>query len=351
VNGNPIYYGIHMNKVMVDFIKEHGLDEGAEAVKNADPELELPEGVVTTKEAWMVVVGAPPPNFIVVKAKVPTFKIMKVGNATEIIEDLSALRDVTLQLIGIHVVHTLPGHPEMVWGTFQHKIQATGQFDVAPTTDNKNELDPTARVLETPGVDYVLFPRGTGKAQANVGVPTDALMFNEATQKFMVTQATPVFRLYPASKSHTADEDEAITKLNNNLATVFADAQRMGQMPPTDRRGNYRLVGATWHDVPAISFGVNQVMVNDESIPGIKMNGSDDPLSITAGEDRLSGVALESFTQSVNSFPGCFSCHDTRSSTKSGVPAAKDLTNPPLMGPKKINVSHIFAEVVRLDLK
>jgi hypothetical protein len=349
-NGYPIYYGIHMNKVMVDFIKEFGLDQGAEAIKNADPNLEIPEGAVTTKEAWMVVTGPPPANFITTRAKVPTFHPMKMGAQTEFLEDTTALRDVTLALVGIHVVHTLPGHPEMVWGTFQHKIQATGQLDVAPTTDNKNESDATAAVVETPGINYVLFPKGTAKANANVGIPSDALMFNEATQRFM-GQTTPVYRLYPASKSHTADEDEAITKLNNNLTTVFADAQRAGTLPANDRRGNYRLIGAIWHDVPQLSFAVDQPLVNDDSLPGIKMNGSDDPLSITGGEDRLSGVALESFTQGVNSFPNCFACHDTRPATKSGVPAVKDLTNPPLMGPKKINVSHIFNEVVRLNLK
>jgi hypothetical protein len=350
INGNPVYYGIHMNKVMVDFIKENRLDLGAEAVKNADPNLEIPEGAVTTKEAWMVVVGNQPNNFITTRARVPTFRVMRVGGSAEIIEDVNTLRDVNLQLIGIHIVHALPGHPEMVWGTFQHKVLATGEFDIAPTTDNKNENDATAAVVEVPGVNYVLFPRGTAKNLANIGRATDQLMFNEATQTF-AGQTTPVYRVYPASKSHTADEDEAITKLNLSVSTIFADAQRLGQLPANDRRGHYRFVGATWHDVPALTFAINVPLVNDETLGDIKTFGSDDPLSFTAGEDRLSGMALESFTQGVGSFPSCFACHDTRSATSSGVPSEKDLANPPLMGPKKINVSHIFNEVVRLDLK
>jgi hypothetical protein len=349
VNGNPIYYGIHLNPIMVDFIKEFGLDQGVDAVKAADPQLEIPEGAVTTKEAWMVVTAATPPgNYITTAAKVPTFRIMMVNGVVDVVQDNTMMRDVTLQLIGIHVVHTLPGHPEMIWGTFQHQTP-TGDLDIAPTTDGKNELDLTAIVETLPGVTYSLFPPNTPKAMANTGRPTNMLMFNEAMQTFTPAQATPVYRLYPASKSHTPDEDEAITKLNTNVRDAFA-AFQTATPSPLDRRGNYRFIGATWQDVPQLSFATNVKLVNDETIPGIQLNGGDDPLSITGGEDRLSGVGLESFTQGVNSFPSCFKCHDTRSASKAGVPSAED-TNPALMEAKKINVSHVFNEVVRLNLK
>jgi hypothetical protein len=349
-NGNPIYYGIHMNPIFVDFVKEFGLDAGIDAVKAADPQLEIPEGAVTTKEAWMVVTGTPPANFITTPAKVPTFHLTMVGGVVDVVQDNTMMRDVTLQLIGIHVVHTLPGHPEMIWGTFQHRTPA-GDLDIAPTTDGKNELDLTAVVDVLPGVTYALWPTGSTKATANAGRPTAMLMFNEAMQTFTTQQVTPVYRLYPASKSHTSDEDEAITKLNTNVKDAFAAyLTATPAMAATDRRGNYQFIGATWQDVPQISFATNVKLVNDETIPGIQLNGGDDPLSITGGEDRLSGVALESFTQGVNSFASCFKCHDTRSASKAGVPSAED-TNPALMEPKKIAVSHIFNEVVRLNLK
>jgi hypothetical protein len=239
VNGNPIYYGIHLNKVMVDFIRANGLDVGADAVKAADPNLEIPEGAVTTKEAWMVVTGATPPtNFITTRAKVPTFRLVRTAGVTDVVQDDTVLRDVTLQLIGIHIVHTLPGHPEMVWGTFQHQL-SDGQLDIAPTTDNKNETDVTAAVVEPMGINYALFAARTPKAQANTGRPTDTLMamFNEATQTF-TGSSTPVYRLYPASKSHTSDEDEAITKLNANVALAFAAAQTANKLMATERRMN-----------------------------------------------------------------------------------------------------------------
>jgi hypothetical protein len=352
-NGYPVYYGIHLNPTFVEFIKEFGLDEGVDAVKNADPNLEIPEGAITTKEAWQVVPPGttPPANYITIAAKVPTFRLMTNGAVVDVVQDDTMLRDVNLQLVGMHVVHTLPGHPEMIWGTFQHQ-QPDGQLDIAPTTDNKNEPDISAVIVEPMGITYSLFPPMTPKMQASIGRETAAIapMFNEAMQRFTPAQVTPVYRLYPASKSHTADEDEAIVKLNGNVAMAWT-AYKTANPSPNDRRGNYRFIGATWQDVPQLSFALNVVLTNNEALGNIKTNGGDDPLSITGGEDRLSGVALESFTQGVGSFASCFTCHDTRSATKNGIPTAKDTAAPALMEAKKINVSHVFNEVVRLNLR
>ncbi len=93
----------------------------------------------------------------------------------------------------------------------------------------------------------------------------------------------------------------------------------------------------------------NKVLTNDETDPDIKINGSDSLHAILAGEDRLSSVAMESFTQPSDSFPNCFMCHDTRSTTARGVPSARDQAAPVLLQPKLMNVSHIFNEVVRLN--
>jgi len=79
------------------------------------------------------------------------------------------------------------------------------------------------------------------------------------------------------------------------------------------------------------------------------LNGSDSAFSITGGEDRLSSTAMESFTQPSASFPNCFSCHDTQATSDNGTPQVRSQL-PVLMKPGKINVSHIFNEVVRLKI-
>ena len=103
--------------------------------------------------------------------------------------------------------------------------------------------------------------------------------------------------MFPGSKSNTTDLDDDVTSINDHAAR-FARAN----LPATDRRGHYLLVGAIWQDRPDRSFALNKSLVNDDSIPDIIKNGGDSPLSITGGEDRLSSTAMESFTQAVNSF-------------------------------------------------
>jgi hypothetical protein len=164
-----------------------------------------------------------------------------------------------------------------------------------------------------------------------------------ATQIFR-TPPTSVYRMFTGSKSNVIDLDDDVVALNENVVARFARAQ----LPATDRRGHYRLVGAVWQDRPDRSFTLDKLLVNNETDPDIIKNGGDSPNSITGGEDRLSSTAMESFTQNADSFPNCFHCHDTRATTARGVPAARDQGAMPLLAPKLINVSHIFNEVVRL---
>jgi hypothetical protein len=152
--------------------------------------------------------------------------------------------------------------------------------------------------------------------------------------------------MFPASKSNTTDPDGDIASINENMTVRFTNANLAG----TDRRGHYRLVGAIWQDRPDKTLTApDKILTNDETDPDIKINGADSTHSIVAGEDRLSSIAMESFTQGADSFPNCFSCHDTRATTARGVPSARDQAAPVLLQPKLLNVSHVFNEVVRLS--
>jgi hypothetical protein len=237
------------------------------------------------------------------------------------------------------VVYTLPGHPEFIWSTFQH-VDAQGLTDVAPSPMNNPQATPASTVISRTG--GALYQAGTTAANANRGIAN--LMFDAATQSFP-GQQTSIYRMFPGSKSNTTDLDDDVTSINEIMRERFARAN----LPATDRRKHYLLVGAVWQDRPDKSFSLNKSLVNDDTIPDIIKNGGDSPLSITGGEDRLSSTAMESFTQAVNSFPNCFTCHDTRAATARGVPLVRDQTAPMTLAPKMLNVSHIFNEVSRLS--
>ena len=334
--GHAIYYGVHFNRRFAEFVEKNKL-QTAEGIKNADPNLVFGDDVVELKTAWQVVDdAAPPANFIVSKVQVPTLKV--VGG--QIAEDRTNLRTVTAALIAIHVVFTIPGHPEFIWSTFEH-VDARGLSDIAPSAAAQPPQAAGAVISRT---NHVLYRAGATAGTSNRGAT--APMFDEATQTFAATAATSIYRIFPGSLSQQPDLDEDVISINENMRARYTRAR----LPANDRRGNYLMVGAIWLDKPEVTFGVNKVMVNDPNDPDIKLNGPESPRSITGGEDRLSSTAMESFTQGADAFPNCFSCHDTREATARGVPLERDMTAMPLMPPKKLGVSHVFNEVIRLGL-
>ena len=349
-NGHALYYSIHMNPAFVRFVNEARLTS-ADQIKLADPSIHFTTtaALVETKDAWQIIPDSNPPqaaSFITTQAMVPT---LSVDPVLGVVADDTNLRRVTVALIAIHIVHTLPGHPELIWSTFQHGNRTTGVTDLAPSAIDLPRNNPPNTVAsigpQLPAGGYLLYARNTPPASANQGVFIPAL--NAATQTF-TTPPTSIYRVFPAAKSATTDIDGDITLINAAMTERFNVT-----MPPpaaNDRRPWYRLVGAVWLERPAKAFGGNKVLVNDPLDPEIILNGSDAVTSINGGEDGLSSTAMESFTQGTASFPTCFSCHDTQSTAGNGVPRPRNMTSPVVMAPGLINVSHIFNEVVRLNI-
>jgi hypothetical protein len=204
----------------------------------------------------------------------------------------------------------------------------------------------------------VLYKGGTPANRANQAIPEAMLQLDEATQTFR-GQQTSIYRMFPASKSHSIDADAAISSLNFNVGQLFASKRNV--LARNDKRGYYRQVGAVWMDKPDY-FTLNSPIANDDSSPLVAQggdmakralvladlaeNGGDSDYSILAGEDRLSSTAMESFTQGPGSFPNCFTCHNTQAVTTRGIPRNKDMVSPVLLEAKRINVSHIFSQFV-----
>jgi hypothetical protein len=394
-NGHTLYYGIHLNQAFVDFIKANGL-QTLDGVTNADPNLFFPAGLVEFKSAWMDIdpgdgVTGDYSSYITTMAWVPTLHQDPTTHA--ITEDRNTPRHIKVALIALHSVYTLPGHPEFIWASIQH-VEAGGSDHLqgvelgvhansAPTTDfnpdavgDPNNLKVTTVVSDR--TDYLLYHAGTPAQSGNQAIPETQLTLNEATQSFPKEQASNIYRQFPGSKSNKIDPDDAITSLNNNWAALVA--QNAASVKPTDKRGFYRLVGGQWLDKPSF-FKLQQGFQNDETSPLFQLtdansesgfadltqhderlpllmagtkpaddllqNGSDSPFSISAGEDRMSSTAMESFTQSPASFRNCFSCHNTNAINAKGVPVTADNTEVrQLLTPKMLNVSHLFSQFV-----
>ncbi len=375
-NGNSLFYAIHVNQAFADFIHENELDT-AEALRAypSDPvksKLFFPAGVVEFKSAWQIVEGdiaAETEDYISMTTTVPTLSQDPVTRVIH--EDKENPREVTVRLLAIHVVFTLPGHPEFIWASFEHSSgtpdtsAVDGQRDVAPIVpDDKNPSDDdpnnSRNMVEVSPDDFLLYKGHTTANAANKAI--DETQLTLVGQSFP-GQQTSIYRMFPASKSNTIDPDDAITSLNHNVEALFA--RNEGKLKPGDKRGHYRLVGAQWMDKPRF-YKVDSALQNDETSPFLKdhyedgvlvpavsfeelkqdviENGGDAALSILAGEDRLSSTAMESFTQGPGDFNNCFTCHNTQAITAKGVPLNRDLGGQKLIDAGLLNVSHVITQ-------
>jgi hypothetical protein len=333
-NGNPIYYAIHVNDVYARYLKDNGLTT-KEALINADPErLQFPKGSIELKSAWQIVDDAnPPANYFTTKASVPN---LKIHNGVLVVDNSS--RKVTVALVALHVVFVLENHLEFIWSTFEH-LGADGQGirDNAPAAPANPDL-PVSSVISNS--NWSLFRAGTTAATANSPISLQDLIngFDEKGQRFkkdtLILQ-TSVYRAFPVSKSAASSpdmkEDGDIVDVNTAMRQLFDTTS----LDKKDKRRDYQLVGAVWLDNPGRDFKSNMLFQNLDG------QSTDDEGAMVAGEDRLSSTAMESFTQLDR--PNCFSCHNTRRVTD-------DVTGKPIVGPKRLNVSHVISKFLA-DLK
>jgi hypothetical protein len=353
-NGHTIFYAINVNPDFARFVKDNHLDSVA-GITNADPNLSFlgmpadagkpkATNIVEYKSAWMIVDTVnPPANYIVVEALIPHL----ILNGGQLIQEIGqdgtpSFDQVKVALLALHVAFTLPGHPELVWSTFEHVHLDTGGKpirDNAPAAaDNPLSTAPTAAVSAQ---DFPLYKGGTTPPDANNSLTPAVLAssWNANRQAFLKADGTPlstsVYRPYPASKPDVVAEDPEITLVNDNATQMFADLEtRAAAGTPPDRRQYYRLVGATWLDQPL--SGTPPFFRPGQSFEIGENESADAPGQQLAGETRLGSTAMESFTEFSQGSPNCFSCHDTNKVTDHRL----------LVKAKLLNVSHVFSRWV-----
>jgi hypothetical protein len=349
--GNPIYYAIYVDPSFAQFLKSHNLAQKDPKLiqKNFDPTLSFPSQagqpmVMELKSAWMIVDSkSAAPSYIVVPAVVPRYVISPDGLVVAEINPTTKLpvtRNVYVALIALHVVFTLPGHPEMIWSTFEHvHFDAKGNSvrDNAPAAPANPSNTPSNAVISRE-TSFPLYQAGTVAGNANRPIDPKILAahFDVDSQTFTKggLLQTSVYRPYPASKTTETDEDDEVTLINDNIGKMFSDATT----PASDLRQNYRLVGAVWINDPSKDFKVNSSFIDPINL------STDDPSSVLAGEGRLGSTSMESFTEFEDSMPGgspnCFSCHDTNKVVDDQPPHKK------LLPAGLLNVSHVISRYI-----
>ncbi|WP_133840820.1 hypothetical protein [Pelagimonas phthalicica] len=225
---------------------------------------------------------------------------------------------VALALVGMHVVGSVKGHPEMIWATFEHVNNAPSvPYEYNGTTPCATETGHCiySDMAHQTGGSW-LFSNGTtdtpnvmtaevaasGNIKATSGntiVPTNAVRetpFGNPTTAYDGAPTTP----------SAADKNTMLISLNKQVMGLFK------KKDGSDPRANYFLSGSVWTD-------------------GTQWPNSPTDMSTTLGSTKLANTTAETFTQD----QGCFNCHYDWMKDKAGKPVAATTT-----------LSHIYGNFV-----
>lgn len=201
-----------------------------------------------------------------------------------------------LAMIGMHVVGSTNGHPEMIWATFEHVsaapngaysyINSSSSVISIPQTTNGNWI----LCANNSSIPFNDPHMGVNFSTSSIEPITPHLISPSNTIRDHAWGASPSQKPNPLV-STTAHSNSDIISINNSVRA---------QLVPGDVRANYVLTGATW----TIGGGA-------PSGPFI----SSTSIGTEVGTSRLANTSMETYVQATN----CFSCHATNTVNVSAV--------------------------------
>ncbi|MBC8053495.1 MAG: hypothetical protein H7Y13_10570, partial [Sphingobacteriaceae bacterium] len=174
-------------------------------------------------------------NYVTVQAVIPTY------TKSDSIWVPSGEKTATMALVGMHVVGSVAGHPEMIWSTFEHKNNAPNAAYDYLTKDNK------VKVVPQDGGGGWLFSSDAADTAANISHITN--IYNQNTfatsdtlfaKPNQTISASNTQRLFPfgVAMGHVPNpEDKSSAASNSELISINNAIQRL--LVGNDVRKNY----------------------------------------------------------------------------------------------------------------
>lgn len=242
---------------------------------------------VEIKTAWVEAAGlANLGSYITVQGTVPTYN---TSNSTD--WKATGSKTVQLALVGMHVVGTVKGHPEMIWATFEH----AGNTPLA-TYSYTSTSGSTKTVNQNTGGTWLFSKTGSSgpfnKAHMQLSGSDITSLTGFTVSPSDTIRFTPFGGLANAAGA-TSNTD--ILSINNSIRS---------QLTSADVRSNYIMSGAVW-----------TLNGTSPSAPG----------SVQAGTIQLTNSTMETYEQGANNTSAsfnCLSCHTLNTTGTSHVFAA-----------------------------
>ncbi len=285
-NGYPVYASVHMNPSYLATAKSNLIINGG-YLKNTNSYFSVGAGVF--KATWYRVDNANqiPAGAYTTQATVPILATSYTTNKTAtsttinitVAPEPGKTTNVTVALVGLHVVGHTINHPEFLWGTFEHNLNCPESPDNSFQTSGSSKKN------------YTFYAANTSYSLVDLAAKPPKLTLNPVIQKF-----SPVVNVVQQNAWGGENQPFGVTniiKLNTSAQSHLANATNA----TLKTFANYHLIGTVW-------------MTNNTYLSHPNAGAQNAIGSVT-----LANSTAETFIQSATNQPlgtvlNCFTCHN-----------------------------------------
>lgn len=275
---------------------------------------------IEIKSAWVVAAGLPDlSSYITMNATIPAYSPSVPPPAGTTTLTATGQQTVQLALVGMHVVGSAAGHPELIWATFEHVNNVpAGTYSYINTSNSTISVN--QNLAEVPTIGGAMAPwlfTSTSPAsfnQQNMSAnsfsspPTitangSGTISPSDTIRWKAFGSASDITPNPVDSSPAASNTEIIA-INNSIQSMLASG---------DKRANYILTGATWTVNGFAPIGSGASIASCANIHTVS-NGC------PVGTSALSNSTMETYDQGTDNTLGnggsnCLTCHSGGNST------------------------------------
>ncbi len=244
---------------------------------------------VMVKSAWVEASTlADPSDYITTTATIPTYNTSNPNSWTT-----TGTQTVQLALVGMHVVGSAAGHPEMIWATYEH-------YKNAPNADYKYVNTSAATVDVPQNTNETWLFTATNSAgpfdQSHMDYSGPTSTINSVGVFTISPSDTLRWKAFGGASNGTPNPLDATTAASNS-EIISINNSVMGMLNSGDLRTNYILTGASWTIGGAAPTGIFQSSGN------------------IVGTSVMSNTTMETYVQGSDTTSSgvttCLNCHGT----------------------------------------
>ena len=259
---------------------------------------------IEIKTSWVDVSKLKNSNeYITIDAIIPTYK-----KENDTLWKIDGEHKAKLALIGVHIVGSANGHPEMIWATFEHKkntpnaaYQYVNNKDITIIVepDNGNDWLLNSNINEAINISHMTFSDDiiVGKIKDTIAGKKEYYNISPSNTLRTKPWGSAVDVTPNPENTSPADSNSEIIAINNSI---------INKLKGKDIRKNYIFIGATWTESGS---GPNGYSYNP-TIDSLKVAG------VAIGASQLANSTMETYVQrgeKYSNIGSCFYCHSNNS--------------------------------------